>query len=269
MKPRGLSLYILVAAISSAETAAPPFGGAVRFEQRLGQPLPLSVAFRDASGNMHRLGDYFHGKPVVLYFGYARCPQLCSLVADGTVAALRQIRAEAGRDFEVVSISVDPAETTAENKIRQTDAVRRYGRPGMASGWNFLTGTEAAIRTVTGAAGFHYIYDSRSRQFAHASGFVVVTARGVTSRYFPGVDFEPKEVAGAINDAGSNGVGRAVFDLLLLCFRGDGIGGRYGAIIWRVLTIAVVCTVLALGGGVGWMLREERRGMSRAGKGLT
>ena len=267
MRTPFLIFVIFLFGVSALRATEPPFGVSVRFEQRIGEKLPLSTVFRDSTGRPHVLGDYFHGKPVVLYFGYARCPQLCSIVADGTVAALRQIRPEAGRDFEVVSLSIDPGETTEENKSRQTDAVRRYGRAGVSTGWNFLTGAEPSIRAVTEAVGFYYIYDSRSRQFAHPSGFVVVTTAGVVSRYFPGVDFIPVEVAQAINLAARGETGHTVYDLLLLCFRGDGISGRYGPLIWRVLTVAVAGTILALGGGIGWMLRNERRQSRRIQEG--
>ena len=237
---------------------APPAG--VGFEQRIGARLPLAAALVDAAGERHALGDYFHdGKPVVLYFGYARCPQLCSVVADGTVSALRQIKPTVGTDLAVISISVDPSETLAENKQRETDTVRRYGHAGSSAGWDFLTGSETAIRAIADAIGFHYTYDPRSKQYAHPSGFVVVTPDGVVSRYFLGVDFVPTEVAQSLARAANGQTGKSVVDLLLLCFRGGAIGGRYGAIIWRTLGVAVGLTVFALAGGIAWMLRQERR----------
>jgi protein SCO1/2 len=238
----------------------PPSRSAAEFTQQLGATLPLEVALTDASGQRHRLGDYFHGRPVVLYFGYARCPQLCSVVADGTVAVLRQLRAEVGTDLEVVSLSIDPDESTAENARRKSDAVHRYGRPGDRDrGWHFLTGREPAIRTVTAAAGFRYTFDARSRQYAHPSGFLIATPDGRISAYFLGLDFPGSDVASALARAQAGRVGQPVFQLLLLCFRGDGVTGRYGPLIWRTLTILVLLTVLAVSGGIGWMLREERR----------
>lgn len=246
-----------------ARAADAPFGGAVRFEQRVGEPLPLATEFVDTAGARRPLRDSFRGQPVVLYFGYARCPQLCSVVSDGTVAALRQIRAEVGRDLSVISISVDPDETLAAARARQGDAVHRYGNPRAADGWHFLRGDEAAIRAVADAAGFRYVYDARSRQYAHPSGFVVVRPDGVIARYFLGVDFPAREVAQAIDDAAHNRPGRRALDLLLLCFRGEGAGGRYTPIIARVLAVAVGLTVLALGGGIAWMLRRERLALHR------
>jgi protein SCO1/2 len=260
---RTLALIGILAAVTPAHAADAPFGGAVRFEQRIGEALPLATEFVDATGVRHPLGDFFDGKPVVLYFGYARCPQLCSVVGDGTVAALRQIRADVGRDLTVVSISLDPEETPAAARGRQNDAIHRYGNPRSAAGWHFLRGDDAAIRAIADAAGFHYVYDPRSRQYAHASGFVVVRPDGIISRTFFGVDFPAPEVAQAIDDAAHNRAGRRALDLLLLCFRGEGAGGRTTAIIARVLAVAVVLTVFTLGSGIAWMLRRERLALRR------
>ncbi len=262
-------VLLLLASAVALHAAEPPFGGAVRFEQPIGERLPLATRFTDAAGVNHTLGEFFHGKPVVIYFGYAKCPQLCSLVADGTVAALRELRPEVGRDYEVISLSVDPTETLQENHGRQLDAVRRYGRPANAGGWNFLTGDETAIHALTEAAGFYYTHDERSHQYAHPSGFLIATPDGKVSRYFLGVDFEPRDVAKALKRAADGETGLPVFDLLLLCFRGDGVNGRYGAIIWRTLEIAVSLTVLALAGGIGWFLLKEHRAQPHRTEGTS
>jgi protein SCO1/2 len=241
-----------------AETNAP----GVRFEQRIGEKLPLGTLFTDTQGGRHPLGDYFHGRPVVLYFGYARCPQLCSVVADGTNAALRALAPKVGFDYDVVTVSVDPTESAADARATEKLAIRQYGRNGAEAGWHYLTGTEASIRRVAEAAGFHFRYDPTTRQYAHASGFLIVTPAGVVSRYFLGVDFVASDVAAALHRAAEGKTGDSVYDLLLLCFRGDAIGGRYGALIWRVLEVSVALTVIALFGGVGWMLYQERRALA-------
>jgi protein SCO1/2 len=217
------------------------------------------MEFTDSDGARHALRDWFHGRPVVLYFGYARCPQLCTVVADTTVAALRQIRAQPGRDFEVISISLDPRETGDEARQRRREAVRRYGEPRSSEGWHFLVGEERSIRAVADACGFHYRYDEASRQYAHPSGFVVVTPDGIVSRYFIGLEFPARDVAAAIAHAARGETGPRALEVLLRCFRGDHIGGRYGALIWRVLQIAVALTVLVVAGGIGRMLPAERR----------
>ncbi len=267
-KPLLILLGVAIATVARPLAAQPPaVAPGVRFEQRLGEKLPLEATLADTSGTRRRLGEFFHGQPVVLYFGYARCPQLCSVVADGTNEVLRHLERSVGRDLQVVTISIDSAETSADARSAEALAVRRYGRTGAAAGWHYLTADERTIRLVADAAGFRFRYDPVSRQYAHASGFLVATPDGRISRYFFGVDFVASDVASALNRAAAGQTGVGVYELLLLCFHGGAIGGRYGPLIWRTLTIAVVLTLAALFGGIAWMLRQERHRALPAGKG--
>ncbi|MEO6876749.1 MAG: SCO family protein, partial [Opitutaceae bacterium] len=233
----GLNLFLTSRAIS-APSATPGF------EQRIGQTLPLDTGFRDEQGVVRPLRDYFGRTPVVLYFNYFRCPQLCSVVADGVLDGLRRLNATVGRNLTVISISIDPTDTAAAALIKQKQEVGRYGRKGAAAGWHTLTGDAAAIKAMTDAAGFHFTYDSRSRLFGHASGLVIVTPEGVVSRYFLGVNFPAPELAAAVERAASNRTGEPVFNLLLLCLQGGSPTGPYGRLIWLVLSISVGLTVI-------------------------
>ncbi len=256
MKPRLHIFSLLILSAVLARGAAMP---GVSFEQRVGESLPMTAVFHDTEGRVQPLGAWFRGKPVVLWFGYARCPQLCAVVADGMVSVLRPLQASAGTDFDVLMISIDPAETAEAARANRAETLGHYGRQSAAQGWHYLTGDPTAIRGTAEAAGFHFAYDPRSGQYAHPSGFLILTSRGQISAYFPGIDFAPKEVAAALARARDGGIGQKVADFLLVCFRGDGIGGRYGVIIWRTLGTAVTLTVLALGGGIGAMLWSERK----------
>jgi protein SCO1/2 len=256
MKPWLRIFLVLALAATFARGAVVP---GVGFEQRVGESLPLNAGFRDTEGRVQPLGAWLRGMPTVLWFGYARCPQLCGVVADGMVSVLRPLQASAGTDFDVIMLSIDPAEAIDLARANRAEALGHYGRQSAAKGWHYLTGGEAAIRVTAEAAGFHFVYDAKSGQYAHPSGFLVLTPRGQISAYFPGVDFAPKEVAAALVRARDGGIGQKVADFLLVCFRGDGIGGRYGLIIWRTLGAAVALTVLALAGGIATMLRTERK----------
>jgi protein SCO1/2 len=256
MNARVISLLLACAASLGARADS---SVSVAFEQRIGAKLPLAAEFIDETGARHALGDFFQGQPIVLIFDYARCPQLCSVVADATVEILRRLRLSAGRDFSVIALSIDPGETLAEAQSRQRTAIARYGRSDSARGWHALIGDEPNIRAIADAAGFRFTYDPRARQFAHPAGFVILTGEGVVSRYFPGVDFAADDVASALARAAAGKTGEPVFNLVLRCFRGDGVGGRYGKIIWAALTLGVALTTITLAGGIGRMLWQERR----------
>jgi protein SCO1/2 len=255
MKPMLIALLMLIAA---GLRAADPLPARPGFAQHLGAQLPLTATVIDETGRRRTLGSLFNGnKPVVLSFNYFRCTQLCSIVADGTEAALRQLAASVGRDYLYVSLSIDPTDTPAGAAGWQERLVKRYGRNGAAAGWHTLTSDQAGIAAITKAAGFGFRYDRPSRQFAHPSGFLVVTPRGVISQYFLGVDFKPAEVAAALRRAGSEGLGAKVYNLVLSCFGGHGPVGKYGRVIRVALAVAVSLTLIVVFGGIGWMLRRE------------
>jgi protein SCO1/2 len=231
----------------------------VGFEQRIGQALPMDVVFKDGDGVARPLKAYFGGRPVVLIFDYFRCPELCSLVASGATDSLRQLKATVGKDYSVVTVSVDPTDTPQMADSRQRSQVRRYGRTGASAGWHVLVGAQSDIDALAAAAGFHYRYDRRSQQYAHPSGVVVVTPKGIVSSYFMGIDYSAATLASAIRRAAENKTGTSVFSLLFVCFQGGTPQGRYGAIIWWALSASVALTVVAVFGGILWMLRNERR----------
>jgi protein SCO1/2 len=262
MKARRLLGVGLLAGLMSAGRAAAP--GDVAFEQRIGAQLPLGTVLTDASGRSRTLGEYLGGKPAVLIFNYFRCPQMCSLVASGAIDSLRTLKLSAGADYEVLTVSIDPTDTPAAALVQQNQDLGRYGRPGAAAGWHTLVGAADQVGALAAAAGFRYHYDPRSRQYAHPSGILVVSPRGVVSQYYLGVDFAAPDLAAALRTAAANRTGDSVFSLLFVCFQGGAEQGQYTRIIWIVLWASVLATLAGVFGGILWMLGQERR-RSRGG----
>ena len=50
----------------------------------------------------------FGGKPLILVLGYFHCPNLCGVVRADLFDALQRVRDEAGRDYSLVALSIDP-----------------------------------------------------------------------------------------------------------------------------------------------------------------
>ena len=218
----------------------------VGFDQRLGETLPLDAALRDESGRAVRLGDYFGRRPVVVSLAYYGCPMLCTLSLNGLASALKTLSFDAGREFEVVTVSFEPKETAAQAAAAKKTYLERYGRPAAASGWHFLTGDAAAVAAVTAAVGFRYAWDEETNQYAHPTGIVVATAQGRIARYLYGVEYAPKDLRFAIVEASSGRVGSPVDQLLLYCYEYDPVRGRYGAAILRTVRFLGILTVLGL-----------------------
>ncbi len=232
----------------------------VRFDQRLDEPLPLDAVFRDEDGRRVKLGDYFGKKPVVLAFVYYECPMLCTQVLNGLTASLTVLDETVGREFDVVAISFDARETPVLASGKKKSHLDRYKRPESENGWHFLTGDDASIRAVTSAAGFTFVWDDRTQQFAHPSGIVVATAEGRIARYFFGIEYAPRDVKFALIESSAGRIGNAIDQLLLYCYHYDPATGSYGFVAMGLLRAAGVLTVLALVSFVIVSIRREQRG---------
>lgn len=258
MKTALACIGVMLMAFAIAGRAAAP-GDRVALEQHLGQQLPLQQGLVDEQGAAVRFAQYFDRLPVVLVFAYYHCPNLCDTVLSGTFQALDKTGLQAGRDYRLVVVDIDPHETPADGRDKRNQFTQRYTLPGGDDAVHFLTAGEPAIEAITSAAGFRYYYDSALKQYAHAAGLLVAAPDGRLSRYLYGVRFDPQDLRLALVQAGNGRIGSAVDQLLLLCFQYDPQTGRYGLVIMRVLRVAGVLVVLLLGGFVWLALRRDRR----------
>jgi len=231
----------------------------VGIEQNLNAQLPLDAVFRDEAGRDVRLGDYFSDKPVVLALVYYRCPMLCTQVLNGFLKSSQAVPLEIGRDYEVVTVSIDPRETPAMAAEKKKHHARAYRRDGAERGWHFLTGDQQSIDRLAGTVGFRYHYDPASDQFAHASGIVIATPDGRLARYLYGIEYSPHDLRLGLVDSSAGRIGSAADQVLLLCYHYDPLTGRYGLAIAGVLRAAGAFTMFALGSFLFVMYRNERR----------
>jgi protein SCO1 len=258
-----LCLVTFLASLTSGKASAdhdPPQPlEQVAFDQKLNERIPLDLMFTDDTGRVIRLGDYFGNRPVILLLAYYECPQLCSLVLSDLTKSLQALAFDAGEQFEVVTVSIDPRETPELAAAKKAAYLQEYGRPAAASGWHFLTGEQAAIARLAEATGFRYVYDEALDQFAHPSGFIVLTPEGRISHYFFGLDYSPTDVRLGLVEASANQIGSVVDQFYLLCFAYDPVSGRYNLLITNVLRLAGLATVVALAGLVLALYVREKR----------
>jgi protein SCO1 len=238
----------------------PPMLRDVGIDQRLDQPVPLDLAFRDEEGRNVRLGDYFGDRPVVVALVYYECPMLCTQVLNGLVSALGVVSLDPGRDFDVVAVSFDPREGPELARAKKQAYLERYGRPETAAGWHFLTGTPDSIGRLTKAVGFRYTFDKDQNQFAHAAAIAIATPEGMISRYFYGIEYPPRDLRLGIVEASAGRVGSLADQMLLFCYHYDPSTGRYNFIALTLVRIGGLLTVGAFGVFL-WL--ERRRGPQR------
>lgn len=216
----------------------------VGVDQKLNSSIPLDLLFRDEHGKTVALGQYFHGKPVILTLVYYSCPMLCTQVLNGLDRSLEQIPMTIGKDFDVVTVSIDPTEQPSLAEAKQAVYLGMYNRPAAAQGWHFLTGEEPQIQQLAQAVGFRYAYDPASKQYAHASAIMLLTPEGKLSRYFYGVTYAARDMRLALVDASGGKIGSPVDQVLLFCYHYDPHTGKYGLLISRVIQLSGLATIL-------------------------
>lgn len=263
-----LFIVLVLPTVALAQPTAKRVVEQVSLDQHLGAELPLDAMLVDEQGQTVRLGDYFHGKPVIVNFVYFRCPMLCTQVLNGLLTSSQGLPLELARDYEIVSISIDPNDTPAMAAAKKERYVEKYRRSGGDAGWHFLTADEATIAKLTEIAGFRYAYDAKTDQFAHASGIIVATPEGRLARYLYGIDYPPTDLRLALVEASEGKIGSLVDQFLLLCYHYDPQTGRYGLVIARLIQGSGILTATCLGGFLIAMYRKERR-LSRAAKEAT
>ncbi len=227
----------------------------IHFEQKLNAQVAAGLMFRDEDGNSVRLGNYFDKRPIVLVLGYYGCPMLCTLVLNGMVETMQDLRWTIGKEFTVVNVSIDAKETPELAAAKKRTCLKRYGRSGAEAGWHFLTGNEASIRKLADEVGFQFAYDEAAKQYAHPSGFLVLTPDGKISRYFLGVTFSPKDLHQALEAAADRGIGTRIQDLILLCFHYRPVTGKFAAAIMLSVRTLGIATLL----GLAWLIFRGTR----------
>ncbi|MFZ5788360.1 MAG: SCO family protein [Acidobacteriota bacterium] len=234
----------------------------VGIEERLGVAIPLDLEFTDESGGRVRLGDFFGRRPVVLTLNYYECPMLCTLQLNGLIEGIGQLPWTPGDEFEIVTVSINPLETPTLARLKKQAYLSELAKPGAASGWHFLVGSEANIRALADTVGFRYRYNEERREYVHAAGIMVATPSGILARYLYGVVYEPKSLRLAVLEAGEGKVGSAAEQFLLYCFHYDAEAGRYVVAASNVMRAAGGLTALVLG---IWLATAWLRGSGQEG----
>lgn len=254
-----------------ADDKLPSVLNGVGVEQHLNQQLPLDASFVDESGKTVTLGQYFDGRhPVLLAMVYYQCKILCSEELKGLTGALEMVNYQPGKDFQIVAISIDPAETPAMAASKKREFVRYYGHPESASGWHFLTGQQPAIDAVAKATGFGYKRspgpDGKMDQFAHVSAIQIVTPEGRIAQYYLGVEYSPQDLRLGLTEASHNKIGTPVDTILTYCYRYDPTLHRHSLLIARIVQAACLLTVLILGSYLLVMFRRDIQSSRAIGK---
>ncbi len=228
--------------------------------EHTGDTIPLNLTFTDDGGEQITLGKYFtEGRPVVLILGYYTCPMLCNLVMNGVADAVKQMDWLPGNEFQIVMVSIDPTETEVVATAKKKNYLKQIGKPGIEDGWVLLTGKEENSKEIADAIGFEYYYDEKRREYAHPAVIVVTNGAGMISRYFYGIQYNPRDLKFALMEASEGRVGSALDKVLLYCYHYDPNSGGYVAFAGNIMKLGGAITLIALGVLLGVLWVRERR----------
>jgi protein SCO1 len=261
-----------VSGLAQAQPAIMPADlEAVDMAEQLDKPLPKDAVFRDHTGKMVRLGDYFDGKrPVALTLAYHTCKVVCSMVLGAEVESLKGLPWTLGKEYRALTISIDPRDTPAAAAKKRRQMLGLYNRSGVdantAGSWDFLVGDAANIAKVAKAVGFKYRYDERTDQYAHPAAMMLLKPGGQMARYLYGLTFDPKDVRLGLLEASQDRSISTIEKVILYCYMYDPIGAKYVIVAQNVMKVGGVITVIAIGSFLGlmWSREKKRRRLDRA-----
>lgn len=245
----------------SYATEIPPELKDVGITENLGKSVDLSLQFKNEDGNLVPLSSYFHkGRPVILTLVYYECPNLCNFLLNGFVTSLKPLDWTPGDKFDIVTVSINPKESTALANQKKASYLKAYGRPEAAAGWHFLTGDEDQIKKLALQVGFGFRYDAEDKQYAHSAALFALTPEGKISRYLYGIQFEVKDLRLALLEASNGKIGTVVERLMLFCYRYDPKTRKYSVYLTKLMQAGCGATVLIFGGYLGLFWRRQRKG---------
>jgi len=246
-----------VGAPQAGDAPAIPAGVAA-IDEHLGLPLDLGLTFTAEDGREVALREFFNqGRPVILNLVYYTCPNLCDLILNGETASMHEIPWTPGKEFEIVTISIDPSETNEIAAKKKETYLNAYGRP--APGWHFLTDRAGHAKVLAEQAGYHYRYDERQKQFVHPAAIMILTPEGKMARYLYGVRYSPRDVRFALTEASEGRMTLSVDKVLLWCYHYDPTANKYVLFASNAMRAGGALTILIMGIFLVRMVRVERQ----------
>ena len=229
-------------------------------DEHLGDFIPLDAKFATSTGDSVSIGDLLEeGKPVLLNPLYYECPMLCGLVLDGTLNVIEDLAWKPGKDFIVISVSIDPEEDaelarkTKDNYLAQMDSTTK-------SGWHFLTGNKTEIDKVVEAAGFQYKEIEETGEYAHSAAIILLSPKGKITRYLYGISYDEFDVRNALYESADGKIGSTIDKVVMYCYQYDPDSGSYVPMAFNIMKLGGLATLIFLGIFLGLLwLREKRK----------
>jgi protein SCO1/2 len=176
------------------------------------------------------------------------------------VKSLKELDWSVGKNFEMVTVSIDPTEKPELASKKKAAYIKSYEREGAELGWHFLTGDEPQIRKLAAQVGFGYRYEPKDKQYAHSAAIFALTPEGKISRYLYGVEFKKTDLRLTLIEASNGKIGTVIDRILLFCYRYDPQTRKYSIYLTKVMQVGCGLALVIFGGNLALLWRRERKG---------
>jgi protein SCO1 len=234
-------LAILLSSMASVGNAQMKASSPMDIDEKLGSQVALDKVLKDENGNNVLLRQMVD-KPTILMFNYFRCGGICPVLLSNVVQLVNQMKLEPGKDYRLVAVSFDPTDTPATAREKKANYLNQLRRPFPPDAWHFLTGNADNSKAVADSAGFNF--RPQGNMYAHPGAIMVLTPKGILSRYLYGTDYLPADVEMAIREAAGGQVRPTISKVLSFCYVYDPEGRGYVFSITRFVgaaTLAFAC----------------------------
>jgi protein SCO1 len=261
-----LPLLILLAALTMghsspaqapAKTPAAPLPFAaeeVGIDEKLGQRAAIDLVFKDEDGKAVPLRALID-KPTILTLIYFRCKDLCPLLLHGVVDVMNRTQSEPGKDFRIITVSIDPRDTPEIAAEKRTSYLREIIRPFPPQAWRFLTADAATTKALADSVGFKF--KPQGEEFIHAAAIIFLSPTGDVTRYMYGTTYLPADLQMAVQEAARGEARPAINTWLKICFSYDPVARAY------VLSFTKIGATIILLGAAIFLIVLVRAGRRR------
>jgi protein SCO1 len=148
------------------------------------------------------------------------------------------VELRAGEEYQVLSVSFDPADTPQLAQRRKADFLNAMDKSFPAKSWHFLTGDDQNIAKFTDSLGFQV--RKQDGAYLHPVVAVAIAPGGKIVRYLYGDNFLPFDITLAMTEANQGKTGLSLKRVLSYCFSYDPQGKRYVLNITRIAGAAIL-----------------------------
>ena len=227
----------------------------VGMTNKINASITQDVYLTDEYDTPINLKDLITSKPTIINFVYLNCPLLCHLLLDGITDVVSRSPYQVSKDYQIISISIDPKET---NQNLKSYKKKYLSQLNISNGWFFLKGSKEQIETITKAFGYRYKYIKRTKDYSHPSA--IYFYHNKITNYLEGVTFDLNAFNYSIINTKS--IKTLKEKIITYCYYYDPDSQTYSLLIFKILRLLCLITVLILSILIIYLIQKERNAIN-------